>query len=158
MGIQVKGVLIVALFCSLTVGCGKPPMTEVNGVVLLDGKPVSNCKVGFFPDVEIFNPDRHGYGFGLTQDDGKFAILHPQGEIGIWPGKYKVTLVAWVSKDGKIIGPEAKPSEVEGGVFNRFPEEYESPGSTPLSSKVEKGKVNFFEYRVVGGNQGDEAR
>ena len=94
--------VVVALVMVGTAGCGKPPMQEVGGVVLLDGEPVSNCKVGFFPDVEVFNPDRHGYGFGMTHGDGKFTIVHPQGDVGIWAGKYKVTLVAWVTKDGKI--------------------------------------------------------
>jgi len=137
------GVLILS-----TSGCSKPPMLEVSGVVLLDGEPVSNCKVGFFPDVEVFNPDRHGYGFGMTHGDGKFTIVHPQGDPGIWAGKYKVTLVAWVTKDGKMVEAEAKPSEVEGGVFNRFPEEYESPGTTPYSATVVQGKKNYFEYNV----------
>jgi hypothetical protein len=140
-------ILFSTVFILLT-GCGKPPMQEVAGLVLLDGEPVSNCKVGLFPDVEVFNPDRHGYGFGMTDSEGKFVIVHPQGEDGIWAGKYKVTLVAWVTKDGKPIAPEAKPSEVEGGVFNRFPEIYESPGSTPLTSVVVKGEKNFFEYSV----------
>ena len=141
-------VLVLGLVICLC-GCGKPPMHEVGGVVLLDGKPVSNCKVGFFPDVAVFNPDRHGYGFGMTYQDGKFAVVHPQGDIGIWAGKYKVTLVAWVTKDGKDIEPEAKPSEVPGGVLNRFPDEYESPGTTPLSVKVKAGDKNFFEFNVA---------
>lgn len=140
--------LSLGLLTLLLTGCGKPPMQEVGGQVLLDGEPVASCKVGLFPDVEVFNPDRHGYGFGMTDSEGKFVIVHPQGEEGIWAGKYKVTLVAWVTKDGKPIAPDAKPSEVEGGVFNRFPEIYESPGSTPLTSTVAKGVKNFFEFNV----------
>jgi hypothetical protein len=131
----------------LCVGCGKPPMQEVRGSVKLNGKPVSNCKVGFYPDVEIFNPDRHGYGFGLTNESGEFQIQHPQGEQGIWAGKYKVTLVAWVSPTGKIIEPEAKPSEVEGGVTNMFPIIFESPGTTPESVVVKSG-VNDFTFDI----------
>ncbi|MFN7732892.1 MAG: hypothetical protein ACK5OB_13380 [Pirellula sp.] len=133
---------------TLVIGCGKPPMQEVLGSVRLDGKPVSNCKVGFFPDVEVFNPDRHGYGFGLTNDAGEFTIQHPQGEVGIWAGKYKVTFVAWVSPTGKIIEPDAKPSEVEGGVTNMFPIIYESPGTTPESVVVKSSGVNSFSFDI----------
>jgi hypothetical protein len=141
-------ILVLALFVCAAFGCGRPPMHEVAGVVTLDGKPISNCKVGFFPDVRVFNPDRHGYGFGLSYNEGKFAIVHPQGEVGIWAGKYKVTLVAWVTKDGKEIEPEAKPSEIPGGVLNLFPDEYESPGTTPLTVNVKAGEKNFFEFNI----------
>jgi hypothetical protein len=58
-------------------------------------------------------------------------------------------LVAWVTKDGRDIEPEAKPSEIPGGVLNRFPDEYESPGTTPLSVSVKAGDKNFFEFNVA---------
>jgi hypothetical protein len=141
-------VLGILLHSSLLMGCGKPPMQEVRGSVKLDGKPVSNCKVGFFPDVNVFDPDRHGYGFGLTNDSGEFAIQHPQGEMGIWAGKYKITFVAWISPTGRIIEPEAKPSEVEGGVTNMFPEIYESPGTTPESVTVKSSGINDFAFDI----------
>ncbi|MFM7837528.1 MAG: hypothetical protein ACKPJD_37530, partial [Planctomycetaceae bacterium] len=83
--------LITALAVSVICGCGKPPMRQVTGTVTLNGKLVEHCKVGFFPDVTEFNPDRHGYGFGVTDATGKFTIQHPQGEKGIWSGDYKVT-------------------------------------------------------------------
>jgi hypothetical protein len=141
-------VVVTLLHCGLSIGCGKPPMQEVRGSVKLDGKPVSNCKVGFYPDVAVFDPDRHGYGFGLTNDAGEFAIQHPKGEIGIWAGKYKITFVAWISPTGRIIEPEAKPSEVEGGVTNMFPEIYESPGTTPESVTVKSSGINDFAFDI----------
>lgn len=132
-------VLATLCLCSLS-ACGKPPMQSVSGTVKLDGKPVDNCKVGFFPDVEAFNPDRHGFGFGLTNDQGEFTIQHPQGDKGIWAGKYKVTFVAWIDKSGKALGIETKPSEVPGGVHNRFPEIYEAPSTTPEKVTVTSGE------------------
>jgi hypothetical protein len=144
--------LQVALVLSLLlVGCGKPPMQTVQGTVKRDGKPVANCKVGFFPelrDQEAFNPDRHGFGFGLTDQDGNFKIQHPQGEEGIWAGKYKVTFVAWVTSNGKSLPPETKPSEVQGGVLNLFPDLYEAPSTTKESVKVEKGVANVFNFDI----------
>lgn len=111
--------------------CGKPPMETVEGTVLLDGKPIANCKVGFFPDVEKFDPNRSGFGYGITNEAGKYSIQHPSGEAGIWSGKYKVTFVAWVDQNGKALSVDTKPSEVEGGVRNRFPDIYEAPSTTP---------------------------
>jgi hypothetical protein len=37
---------------------------------------------------------------------------------------------------------------VPGGVLNRFPDEYESPGTTPLSVTVKAGDKNFYEFNV----------
>jgi len=84
-------------------------MMSVTGTVKLDGKTVSNCKVGFFPDTETFNPDRHGFGFGITDSDGRLEIEHPQGDKGIWAGNYKVSLEKTTLRplDAKIIGPLA---------------------------------------------------
>jgi len=133
---------------SLVVGCGKPPMHEVQGTVRLGGKPIKGCKVGFFPDASHFDPKRHGFGFGITDPDGRYVIQHPQGESGIWAGNYKVTLVAWVNKAGETLPPDIKPSEVEGGVKNVFPDAYEAPSTTPERAVVRKGEPNVFDFDV----------
>jgi hypothetical protein len=141
--------LIYCLFLLICIGCGKPPMRSVEGTVKLNGMPVANCKVGFFPDTETFNPDRHGFGFGVTDEQGHYIIQHPQGEEGIWAGNYKVTFVAWVDQTGKSLGVEIKPSEVEGGVINRFPEIYEAPSTTPERVTVgSDSRLNVFDFDI----------
>lgn len=129
-------------------GCGKPPMHQVQGTVRLGGRPVQGCKVGFFPDATSFDPTRHGFGFGITDAEGKYIIQHPQGEAGIWAGNYKVTLVAWVNRKGESLPPDIKPSEVEGGVRNLFPDAYEAPSTTPERAVVRKGEPNEFSFDV----------
>lgn len=141
-------VIGLCIFWPMYSGCGKPPMRSVVGTVTLDGKPVEFCKVGFFPDTDHFDTNRHGFGFGVTDPQGKFTIQHPQGEKGIWAGKYKVTFVAWVNKAGKPLSVDIKPSEVEGGVKNRFPEKYEAPSTTPEKVTVSRGG-NEFNFSIV---------
>jgi arylsulfatase A len=46
-------------------------------------------------------------------------------------GLREKTLVAWVNKAGETLPPDIKPSEVEGGVKNVFPDAYEAPSTTP---------------------------
>lgn len=141
--------VVLVVFCVLfAVGCGKPPMMSVCGTVKLDGKMVLKCKVGFFPDAESFNPDRHGFGFGVTDAEGRFEIQHPQGEKGIWAGTYKVTFVAWVTKAGKSIPADSKPSEVESGVKNLFPDLYDEPSRTTEKAVVKDG-VNEFNFEIA---------
>ena len=130
-------------------GCGKPPMQSVEGTVKLDGKPIGNCKIGFFPDVEVFDTDKHGFGFGITDQNGKFTIQHPQGDLGIWAGNYKVTFVAWVNSAGEPLAVDTKPSEVEGGVINLFPDIYEAPSSTTERVTVLKNSgKNVFDFDI----------
>ena len=126
-----RAALVAAALALTLSGCGKPPMVRVTGVVKLNGKPVQHCKVGFFPDVEQFNPDKHGFGYGVTDANGAYVMKHPQGEEGIWPGRYKVTLVLWVDSKGKPLPVDTKPSEVPGGVKNLMPIPYESLSTTP---------------------------
>ncbi|MGL4551046.1 MAG: hypothetical protein ACRC33_07655 [Gemmataceae bacterium] len=120
-------------------GCGKPPMVGVKGVVTFNGKPLQGCKVSFAPAGTDFNPDRHGYGFGLTDAAGAYEVQHPEGTKGIFPGTYKVTFVAWVDSKGGPVPPEAKPSEYPGGVKNLLPSKYESLADTPETVTVPAG-------------------
>jgi hypothetical protein len=114
-------------------------MAPVKGVVTMNGKPLQGCKVGLYPDVADFDPNKHGYGFGVTDADGRFEIQHPSGEKGVWPGTYKVTFVAWVDSKGKPAPPDAKPSEFPGGLKNLLPARYESLADTPERLTVPKG-------------------
>jgi hypothetical protein len=130
--------LVLVLAVLVAPGCGKPVMVTVKGVVKAGGKPVPHCKVGLFPDTTDFDPAKHGYGFGMTNEQGEFEIQHPNGEKGVWPGTYKVTFVAWVDSKGKPVPPSAKPSEVPGGVKNLLPAKYESLADTPERLTVSK--------------------
>ena len=108
-------VMMGLLTVSLVTRCGKPPMRQVTGTVSLNGKLVEHCKVGFFPDVVEFNPDRHGFGFGVTDAEGRFTIQHPQGEKGIWSGTYKVTFTLWVDRNANLCQWRPSPARLKVG-------------------------------------------
>lgn len=133
----------IPLLCVLTIGCGKPTPVPVTGRVTVDGKPMAGIRVVFLPDTSSYDPDRHGSGSGTTDADGKFALKSGNGETGIWPGKYKVTFSLWVEKKtNKPIAPEAKPSEVPGGVVNLLASRYESSSDTPEAMTVSGSSAN----------------
>ena len=147
----VRSAIAFLMMIFFVVGCGKPPMQTVSGSVKLDGKAVSNCKVGFFPDLPdtvVFNPDHHGFGAAITDKEGHFEIAHPQGNKGIWAGKYKVTFEAWVTKKGASVPADSKPSEVEGGVKNLFPDLFAEPSRTTEKAVVKEG-ANVFDFNIV---------
>ncbi len=130
----------------LAVGC-KPSAVPVKVKVTHDGKPVGNCAVTFVPDVET--PDATLIGFGHTDANGECeAALRMTGEKGLPAGAYKVTFEAWKARQGKEVPPTAKPSEVEGGVMDRLPQQYKSVGSTPERLTVQ-GPVTH-EFQLTG--------
>ncbi len=131
----------------LAAGC-KPSVAPVKVKVTHDGKPVDNCAVRFVPDVETPDPKR--IGFGNTDASGECEVaLLMSGEKGLPPGTYKVTFVAWKDKKGKEVPPTAKPSEVEGGVTDRLPQQYKSIGSTPERFTMTSGTTSH-DFQITG--------
>jgi hypothetical protein len=65
----------------LAAGCGKtapPPLVEVEGIVLLDGRPLPNVEVRFIPMIE------HGAEYtakGITDKTGRFTLTC-KGKVG----------------------------------------------------------------------------
>lgn len=136
---------VAALMASA--GC-QPAAVPLKVKVTHDGKPVGNCAVRFVPDVEV--PDPKGTGFGNTDANGECEVaLLMTGEKGLPAGNYKVTFEAWKDKRGKEVSPTSKPSEVEGGVIDRLPQQYKSIGSTPERFTMKPG-ANTHEFQLTG--------
>ncbi len=81
---------IILAFALLCVGCGKsaPPLLEVEGRVILDGKPLSNVEVRFIPALA------QGSEFmakGITDKDGKFQLTC-KGKAGACVGENHVLI------------------------------------------------------------------
>jgi hypothetical protein len=79
----------LALAVALTGGCGGsgPKPVKVEGVVLLDGKPLPGATVRFVP------LDRKGEtAVGFARDDGTFRLTSQSGGEGALPGEYKVVV------------------------------------------------------------------
>jgi hypothetical protein len=119
--------------------------------VVYDGKPVANCGVKFVQDVENFDLNTHGIGFGYTDANGECEIAHQMtGEKGLYPGTYKVTFEAWKNSKGKEVPPTEKPSEVEGGVFDRLPQVYKSIGTTTERFTIPSSGAVVHEFTLTG--------
>jgi Carboxypeptidase regulatory-like domain len=67
-----------------TSGCGND-LTAVSGKVTMDGKPLPNAIVTFFPVKE------GGSATGQTDDTGSYKLIGVLGE-GLKPGSYKVAV------------------------------------------------------------------
>jgi hypothetical protein len=111
------------MVCCLFVGCGKekptpPPLTEVSGVVTIDGEPLKRVRVRFMPSGE-FNSEYTAS--GLTDDEGKFT-LSCRGQDGGCVGEN--TVVIQESEIPDNLRGESKRQDV--GKY------YESLGGRPI--------------------------
>ena len=125
------------LFCGCLLflfGCGKSagPELPVSGTVTLDGKPVSDVAVRFFPDA---GTDPSSGGSAVTGTDGKYVITGGQGKKGLVAGKYKVTVSkGQAAKTGN--SEEGAGAVVDADIKDDFPPHYSSLAQTVLSYSV----------------------
>jgi hypothetical protein len=133
------------LLLLLLVGCGKARTSPVEGVVLLDGKPLAGASVMFVPQ---------GTGrdaTGQTDASGQFAMSTFQPRDGVIPGSYKVVIspptgvadtAQYGSAEDAMSAAAKAPSKK--AAAPAFPEKYTRPDQTPLTQEVPvKGKLRF---------------
>ncbi|QDT41737.1 hypothetical protein Pan241w_18000 [Gimesia alba] len=84
-------------------------LTEVSGVVTLDGKSLASASVIFTP----YSGTKGNGAFGVTDSDGKYTLQHKSGKPGIEPGKYYVIFSKWAMPNGSPIPAGKSAADVE---------------------------------------------
>jgi hypothetical protein len=127
-------------------GCGAQRTSPVEGVVLLDGKPVAGASVQFVPQ------DKGRDATGETDKDGHFALSTFQPRDGAVPGSYKVIISpptgsADTSKYGsadEAMAAAARQPQKRDSAASSFPQKYTRADQTPLKQDVPaKGKLTL---------------
>jgi hypothetical protein len=134
--------IVIAILVAAMIGCDGKSYREadVDGVLLIRGKPGNKLQIQFFPDA-----DKQTVGpaaIGRTDEQGRFAmqIIEPNASSAR-PG----AVVGWnrvVLSDMQLAA-----SDNGRGVPIRFGPEYSTAGTTPLSQEVKEGKQTI-EIRV----------
>ena len=117
------------LAAALLVGCGKSdiPLAQVEGTILLDGRPLANATVEFQP-AEGTAKGRPS--IGETGPDGKYKLRFTKDQWGAPVGRHKVMITTFSpTGDGKF--------------RERVPAVYNS--STTLVREVEKNQ-NWLDF------------
>lgn len=135
------------------VGCGAkgPPRVipeksvPVTGVINLDGKPLGNARVTFYPQ-EVSQGS--GVASGFTDSAGKYELQSLFGDkkvIGAAPGKYKVTISVMVRPDGSPLPPDSQEPPINSGARESIAIEHSAFDRTELSANVSStgGTYNF---------------
>ncbi|HLW67660.1 MAG TPA: DUF6795 domain-containing protein [Gemmataceae bacterium] len=137
--------LAVLTLCS----CGKtrpPSLTEVEGMVLLNGKPLPNAQVEFQPELPKWKGEYNS--FATTDENGHFQMVcgHMQ-QAGAAVGKHRVLVSEppvpseYRSLDGQT---REKYTRYLAGLQNRpIPPEYGTANTTPLTIEVTADKKTY---------------
>ena len=148
-----QSILGLLLIGSLVfVGCGPKGRTlrveYVEGVITLDGQPVSGVLVTFIPQNEGDGTEAAG---GYSNAKGMYKLSSMNGDPGrgAVAGEYIVTISKIEVHDPKanMSYEEAAASKLESTQKQLLPAIYQDRKNTPLSATIVKGK-NRFDFDV----------
>jgi hypothetical protein len=102
---------------------------EATGVVTLDGAPLPNVLVSFYPT------GGGSSAFATTDSEGKFTVSTSGAETGLAPGDYVVTVTPGDSADStESVSP--------------VPEKYSTEKTTDLKISVSEGEGNDLKIEL----------
>ena len=131
--------LILALFTASGCGPSGPTRAEVSGVVSLNGTPVSEGSINFFPTDGNTGPEAGG-----AIREGKYHIPRAQGPV---IGKNRIELRSFQKSGRKIQDPTAPQGTLTEEITNVFPAEFNKEST--LVREVQKGKNEMpFEIKL----------
>lgn len=118
----------VFLLCTAAVlGCGVP-LSKVSGLVSINGKPAPpGLKITFMPRDGGSEPI-----LSMTENDGRYLVIHRSGKPGVPSGSYTVSLGFW--GDASLNPP--------GLASLKIPEEF-CDGTSTLVCNVRGGRLEF---------------
>ncbi len=129
-------------FLAGAIGCGRSRTSSVEGVVLLDGKPLAGATVQFIPQGKGRDAT------GGTDANGEFVMSTFEPRDGVLPGSYKVVIAPplgeidtkkYASSEEAMAAP---PKQAKSATS--FPQKYSRPDQTPLTQEVPvTGKIKF---------------
>ena len=109
--------LVLSALVLCCAGCGTPNFGTVEGTVTLDGVPLANASVAFYPT----SGERSSS--GTTDENGKYSLRHTKDITGAFIGEHRVTIT---------VDTDDKKTEA-------FFLEYIDPKKTKQSATVEGG-------------------
>jgi hypothetical protein len=137
--------LLVASGLAVT-GCAKspPPLTEVSGVVLLDGRPLPKARVEFGPQLKEFGAQFNST--ALTDDQGRFVMKTAKDESGAVVATHKVLVTEDTPDDLRDQGAQARLAQYHASLKNQnrpIPEVYGNVLQTPIEVEVKKDQKEY---------------
>lgn len=96
------------LFLATTLGCGDSGLGTVSGTVHMDGQPLSDAVITFYPIVEDASQGGGGASYGRTNENGEYELQYNRSTKGAEIGQHKVEITTLVEGGGGDYGPGKK--------------------------------------------------
>ncbi|MDR2169853.1 MAG: carboxypeptidase-like regulatory domain-containing protein [Planctomycetaceae bacterium] len=135
-----KTCIVISIFFVLNLilffGCGHSASGRVTGVVLLDGKPLGNAAITFYP-AEAGSP-----AVGMTDASGRYELAVSHSVKGAVPGKYKVTISTEQSERPDY---STKETKIIPAIPESVPKKLTDQNTTDLIKEIKSGtqKIDF---------------
>ncbi|MBN2294795.1 MAG: carboxypeptidase regulatory-like domain-containing protein [Pirellulales bacterium] len=137
---------IVLLSVAVVVfGCGKDPnlpeLHAVTGTVTLDGKPLHNAVVIFYPT----GTTRGTRAYGRTDSEGRYSLTSSKLGEGAPAGSYSVTVSHLTMPDGSPMPKDKDFDPMTMSYKENLPAQYSQRHATKLTATVPEGggEVDF---------------
>ena len=130
----------ILAFC----GCGDGlNMVEVEGTVTMEGKPLDQIRVEFWPLGEGLRS------VGVTDEAGRFSLTTDDGERkGAVVGSHRIVLNDTTVLGNQFLGRAGENVDMSQGRKSRILGDYASAQRTPLTKDVVAGKKNEITLEV----------
>lgn len=148
----------VLLLVMSAAGCGGGPekvipekAVPVTGTLTLDGKPLDNARITFYPSSAAQGDGSSG----TTDSAGKYELQSVFGAdvvIGAAPGKYKVVISRMVRPDGTPMPPDSQEPPMMSGAREGIPLQYSGFSTTVLSANV-ASTGGTFDFALKSGGR-----
>src|SRR5262245_11504648 len=141
MSRRICGLLAGVALAAGLAGCSKspPPVTEVRGQVLLDGKPLPHAQVVFQPQLKDFGAEQNST--AVTDEEGRFTLKTMADKPGAVVGTHKVLVTEYTPENLRGMSADAQKSaaQYQAKLKNRpIPDDYGNLVQTPLQVEVKK--------------------
>ena len=138
-------IAVLAVVALAIAGCSKspPPIVPVEGRVTLNGKPLPNAEVRFYPMIAFGG---EYIAIGETDDDGRFKLACPAG-AGACACECRVTVTEAPLPDGfrgMSADAQAKAAKYQNSMKNRpIPPQYANLALSPLKIDVSADRKDY---------------
>jgi hypothetical protein len=150
MPVPTRPIALCLALALLACGCAEAPprLTEVEGTVLLDNKPLPQALVRFVP--EASGPGAALIATGVTDDQGHFRLTcDMKNEPGAVVGKNRVVVID-APPPAEARGPSGKAQEAAARYLaglkmkNRpIPQAYSTAAKTPVTVEVKQEQKDY---------------
>jgi hypothetical protein len=137
--------MLCGVVMTVGLGCGKArsqlPLVPVTGTVTLDNKPLTSTSLRFVPVGTTKGNGATGY----TDEEGKYELRTPQGDLGAPAGEYRVIFSKLVMPDGSPFSGESEGGQMDSPAREILPPKFSDETQSNVRATVQPdgGEVNL---------------